>query len=98
MPALDCNERPNTFHYSERPCSLKKPIGRTKNARDGEPQNVPVAAFFERIRDQHGRNRKQSEERQMAQGIMLAITPIRIAKWRACGRSEWALSLTTASL
>src|SRR5882724_5293865 len=45
---------PNGLDQAKRPRTLQEAVGRTQQARTGEGENEPLAAFFQRIENQHG--------------------------------------------
>src|SRR5260370_27122478 len=48
-PSPRCHNCPNCFYTPERPRSLKKPVGRPKQASSGKRQNKPRTAFLQGI-------------------------------------------------
>jgi hypothetical protein len=65
-PAAQRDKAPNGFYDSEGPRSLQKTVNGTQCARDGEPENIPPASFFQRVTNQH---RNYSEETKNRESI-----------------------------
>ena len=70
IPAAHCDQRPDRFHDSERPCALQKPIDGAERTRAREGEYVPGAPAFERVGNQHCGDRKQSEQRKRIHAIV----------------------------
>src|SRR5712691_10006275 len=62
-PSLYCDQRPNGLDQPERPGALRKTVDRCQHAGARERQNKARTMIFERIEDQHRRQRKQAESR-----------------------------------
>lgn len=60
-PAPERHRRPYGFHNSEGPRALQKAIDRAQRAGDGESEDEPRAAFFQRVENQHRRDGEKSK-------------------------------------